>query len=419
MNSQVFDVAIVGGGVVGCSVLRELTSRGIKCILCEQNDDILSGASSGNSGTLHTGFDAPLNSIELDCIRIARELSEDFFIENNVPFRTSGALIVAWTKDDLEKLPGIVNHSCSAGITDVRQITRDELLKMEPCLNQDALGAVYVPRETIVDPWAFPASLAFLGLSQGGTILTGCKVEGGAQFEWGWKLSTSKGPIQAKLVINCAGLFGDIVEEISRPSPFTIKPRKGQFAVFGQSAKMLLKSIIFPVPTERTKGVLLFPSVYGNIVVGPTAEDQEDRQQATIDQTIIDGLIKRAHYMVPLLRDHGVVGTYAGLRPATEYKDYQIDFLEEKDWITVGGIRSTGLSSCLGIAKHVASCLKSKFKNSSYTNISVKADMSKKHLSSDDKAVIYRDQKWKITHPLTEFGISTSKGLEQFKSFLG
>lgn len=413
-----YDVAIIGGGVVGCSILKELTSRGFNCVLCEQEDEILSGASCGNSGTLHTGFDAPLNSLELDCLKTARELNEGFFRDNSVPYRISGALIVAWTDEELGKLPDLVNHANEAGVSDVKMLSAEELRQKEPFLNPEALGAIFVPREAIVDPWSFSVSLALLGISQGGTILRGCKVNGGGRKPGGsWELSTSQGLIEAKLVINCAGLFGDTVEEINRPSPFAIKPRKGQYAVFDQSAQSLLNSIIFPVPTERTKGILVFPSVYGNIVVGPTAEDQFDRNEAKIDEKVIDMLIEKAYYIVPGLKEHKIIGTYAGLRPATQHKDYQIESLPQNNWITVGGIRSTGLSACLGIAKHISSMLPSYFPSYSAPD-TPKVTLTGRQFHDNEKALVFEDQKFMVTHPLTRFGIDTSTGLLRFKSFV-
>lgn len=297
-------------------------------------------------------------------------------------------------------------------------LSAEELREKEPFLNPEALGAIYVPREAIVDPWLFSVSLALLGISQGGTILRGCKVQGGEKKPGGcWHLSTSKGLIESKVVINCAGLFGDVVEEINRPSPFAIKPRKGQYAVFEQSAQALLNSIIFPVPSERTKGILVFPSVYGNVVVGPTAEDQFDRNDPKIDEDVIDMLVKKACCIVPRLREHKVIGTYAGLRPATQHKDYQIESLPQKNWITVGGIRSTGLSASLGIAKHIASMLPSYFPSHSPPQ-TPEACLTGRQFDDNDKALMFDGQKFVITHPLTRFGIDTNSGLLRFKSFI-
>ena len=391
-ESVKFDAAIVGGGVVGCAILHEFTSLGLICILCEKEENLVSGASSGNSGTLHTGFDAPLDSLELHCLQRARDLNENFFSENNIPYRKSGGFIVAWNEEDLKKLPELVDKAHKAGVTDVRQITASELLEKEPQLSHNALGAVHVPGESLVDPWRVPITLANIAVSQNATVLTSCHVTGGKRQENDWQLSTSKGPITASVVVNCAGLFGDELETIHRQCPFTIKPRKGQYAVFSKSAGSLLNSIIFPVPTPKTKGVLLFPTVYGNVVVGPTAEDQLDRNNAEIDKTIIGTLVNHAHTILPSLKEHVIIGTYAGLRPATEFKDYCIDCQPEKGWITVGGIRSTGLSACLGIAKHVASFLPS---------------LGFENVNNPPSSLLKADRNWKITHPITKFGLST------------
>lgn len=151
-ENKKFDVAVVGGGVVGCAILHEFTSLGLSCILCEKEENLVSGASSGNSGTLHTGFDAPLDSLELSCLQRARGLNESFFFNNNIPYRKSGGFIVAWNEKDLDKLPELVAKAHKAGVTDVRQVTANELLEKEPQLNHKALDAVYVPGESLVDP---------------------------------------------------------------------------------------------------------------------------------------------------------------------------------------------------------------------------------------------------------------------------
>ncbi|XP_078367605.1 glycerol 3-phosphate dehydrogenase-like [Oculina patagonica] len=393
LESKKFDVAVVGSGVVGCAVLHEFTSLGLSCILCEKEENLVTGASSGNSGTLHTGFDAPLDSLELRCLQRARDLNESFYSKNNIPYRKSGGFIVAWNEKDLERLPELVDKAHRAGVTDVRQITASELFEKEPWLSHNALGAVHVPGESLVDPWRVPIALANLAVNQNATILTSCHVTGGKRQENDWQLSTSQGPITASVVVNCAGLYGDELETIHRQSPFTIKPRKGQYAVFSKSASKLLNSIIFPAPTPKTKGVLLFPTVYGNIVVGPTAEDQLDRSNAEINETVIETLVAHAHTILPSLKEHAVIGTYAGLRPATEFKDYCIECQPENGWITVGGIRSTGLSACLGIAKHVASFLPSLG--------------FEKPNKPPRSGLLKADNNWKITHPITKFGLST------------
>jgi glycerol-3-phosphate dehydrogenase len=210
-----------------------------------------------------------------------------------------------------------------------------------------------VPGEHIIDPWSAPLAYALQGLAHGGRIRRGCTVSGG-RFDGAWSLETERGRITAGLVVNAAGNQGDLVEAICRESPFKITPRKGQFVVFDKQAANLVKSIILPVPTERTKGVVICRTAFGNLLVGPTAEDQETRDVAEVDEQMLTMLIDKGRELLPGLADVGVNAVYAGLRPATQFKDYQISVQPERRWITVGGIRSTGLTSSLGIAGHVA-----------------------------------------------------------------
>jgi glycerol-3-phosphate dehydrogenase len=155
--------------------------------------------------------------------------------------------------------------------------------------------------------------------------------------------------------VNCAGLYGDLVEAIARPSPFAIRPRKGQFVVLDKTARRHVRGIVLPVPNERTKGVLVAPTAFGNVIVGPTAEDQEDRRDTSVDGATLEVLRAQGARLVPALADEPVTAAYAGLRPATQVKDFVVEALPERRWITVGGIRSTGLTASLGLAAHVAS----------------------------------------------------------------
>jgi glycerol-3-phosphate dehydrogenase len=180
-------------------------------------------------------------------------------------------------------------------------------------------------------------------------VVRGCEVTGGELDGGRWRLETSQGAVNAEVVVNCAGLFGDLVESIVRDPPFAIAPRKGQFVVFDKSAASLVDTVILPVPTEATKGVLVAPTAFGNVLVGPTAEEQDDRETAAVDRDTLKMLVRRAAEIVPGLAKHPVTASYAGLRPATRHKDYQIEALADRQWITVGGIRSTGLTGALGI----------------------------------------------------------------------
>lgn len=347
------DAAVVGGGVVGCAVARHLTLAGLSVLLVERGPDILSGAASrGNSAILHTGFDAHEGSLELACVR--RGYSEYLAIHErlNLPVLHTGAHVVAWTDEQHAKLASIAQQAHRNGVTDVDLIDAAALRQREPHLAEGALGAVAVPGEYVVDPWSAPLAYARQAQANGARFVFDCEVTAARRISSHWALSTSKGTVEAGIVVNCAGLYGDVVDALVDRQAFTIRPRKGQFVVLDKSALPLVKSIILPVPTERTKGVLVAPTAFGNLLIGPTAEDVDERDTATVTEEALRNLLDRGAMLVPAIRDHTVTATFAGLRPATEHRDYQIG-IHGDGWVTVGGIRSTGLSAALGIAGYV------------------------------------------------------------------
>ncbi len=346
-----FDLAVIGGGVVGCALFRRFALGGLKCVMIERGADILSGVSKANSAMLHTGFDAPPRSMEQACIQAGYAEYLAIHEKLNLPILETGGLLVAWTEEELAKLPAIVAQAHGNGVADVRQVDAADIRRREPRLAGDALGGVVVPGEHVIDPWSAPLAYALQGLAHGGEIRRDTNVQGGDFDGQVWRLATTAGPVEARIVVNAAGLQGDMVEAIARRSPFAIKPRKGQFVVFDKPASRLIGTCIMPVPSERTKGVMMARTVFGNLLVGPTAEEQDDRDHAAVEREQIEALISRGVRMLPALAGESVTALYAGLRPATQFKDYQIEALPDRHWITVGGIRSTGLTGSLGIAQ--------------------------------------------------------------------
>jgi glycerol-3-phosphate dehydrogenase len=349
-----FDLAVIGGGVVGCALFRRFALGGLKTLLIERGPDILSGVSKANSAMLHTGLDSAPGSLEQACIQAGYAEYLAIHEKLNLPILKTGGLLVAWTADELAKLPAIVVQAHENGVDDVHQVEAAEVRQREPRLAEDALGGVVVPGEHIIDPWSAPLAYALQGLAHGGEIRRDTNVQGGDFDGHIWRLATTAGAIEARIVVNAAGLQGDVVEAIARASPFAIKPRKGQFVVFDKPASRLISACIMPVPSERTKGVMMARTVFGNLLVGPTAEEQDDRDHATVEHGQIEALIVLGVRMLPALAGESVTALYAGLRPATQFKDYQIEALPDRHWITVGGIRSTGLTGSLGIAQYVA-----------------------------------------------------------------
>ena len=380
---QRFDIAVIGGGVVGLAILRRFAMSGLSCALLEKGADILSGASKGNSALLHTGFDAPAKSLELQCMQMGYQEYLDIRQKLNLPLLETGALVVAWTDEELAALDSIVEKAHANDVSDVKRLTQTEIRIREPQISKQALGAVLVPGEHVIDPWSAPLAYAHQAIAHGAVIMRDAEVTGVEEANSEWRIASRAGDVLAGTIINAAGLFGDHVEALVHEPSFTVKPRKGQFVVFDKPAARLARSIILPVPSERTKGVVVFRTIFGNLAIGPTAEETDERENPSTDSATLEKLKSRAIEIVPALKDIDVTAIYAGLRPATELKDYIIVAHKDKNWITVAGIRSTGLTGSLGIAQHVAKLyakhfgkLPKKFPEPKYTPVPSLAEQS-------------------------------------------
>jgi glycerol-3-phosphate dehydrogenase len=348
-----FDVAVIGAGVVGCAIARAFALAGARVAVIERAADILDGASKANSAILHTGFDAPPGSLEAACIAAGHAEYMAIHEGLNLPVLRAGALVIAWSEAEEAALPALMDQARANGVDDVEWLDRAALRAAEPGLGPGARAAFRVPREYIIDPWSAPLAYLRQAMALGTEVLRGAEVTA-ARREGDWVLGTPKGTVTAALVVNAAGLYGDRVDRLLGIEPgFAIRPRKGQFIVYDKPAFALASHILLPVPSKVTKGIVVCRTIWGNLLVGPTAEDQEDRETAALVPATLAALRARGEEILPALRGQEVTAIYAGLRPATEHKDYRIAAHPGTGVITVGGIRSTGLSAALGIAAHV------------------------------------------------------------------
>lgn len=350
--STEFDVAVIGAGVVGCAVARRFALAGAKVVVIEKGPDILSGASKANSAILHTGFDAPEGSLELELVKAGRAEYLSIHGRMGLSIVETGALVCAWNPGEAEKLQGIAEQGRRNGVAGLELRTAEQAREAMPGLSGRLVAALDVPGEHIIDPWSAPLGYLTQAVALGAQLLRNAEVLSGA-FDGVWQIETTAGTIFAASVVNAAGLFGDIVDaRLGFPPEFTIKPRKGQFVVLDKAARRHVPRIVLPVPTEITKGIVVCPTAFGNVLVGPTAEEQEDRERATVETATLEGLLERGAEIVPALASVSVTAVYAGLRPASEKKHYRISTRPDRRAITLGGIRSTGLSAALGLAQH-------------------------------------------------------------------
>ncbi|MFZ9684579.1 MAG: NAD(P)/FAD-dependent oxidoreductase [Gemmobacter sp.] len=349
------DALVIGAGVVGCAIARRLALEGARVAILERGADILDGASKGNSAILHTGFDAPTGSLELACIRAGHAEYLEIRERLGLPLDRAGALVIAWTEAEAAALPALMAQARANGVGDIEPLDAADLRAAEPALSHRAVAGFRVPGESLIDPWSAPLAYLAQALAHGATLARGTEVTGGAFDGARWRIETPRGALRARRVVNAAGLHGDRVDRLLLgEAGFAIRPRKGQFVVFDKPAAALARHILLPVPNEITKGVVVCRTVWGNLLVGPTAEEQTDRDRADLVPATLAALAARGAEILPALGGHAVTASYAGLRPATERKDYVITTAAGGSYLSVGGIRSTGLSAALGIAAHVA-----------------------------------------------------------------
>lgn len=348
------DVVIVGAGVVGAAIARELSLYELRCILVEAGTDVGVGTSKANTALLHTGFDVAPGSLEARLVRRGHELLSHYAESVGIPVERTGALLIAWSDAQHGEFRAILDRAGMNGCTDLRELAPQELYEREPNIAPGARGAIHIPGESIICP--FSCTLAFATEA----VLAGCelrletRVVGIERLDGlGFRVLTSRGPITSGYLINAAGLSSDELDRMLGFDGFTITPRRGELMVFDKLARPLVNHILLPVRTAESRGVLVAPTVYGNVMVGPTAENVPRKDDTSSTAAGLAFVHHEAERIVPELVRHDVTSVYAGLRAATEHADYQVTVHARDGYACVGGIRSTGLSASLAIAEHV------------------------------------------------------------------
>ncbi|GAA3095152.1 FAD-dependent oxidoreductase [Streptomyces rectiviolaceus] len=363
-----YDVTVVGAGVVGSAIARELAGHhGLRVALVEASGDVGDGTSKANTAILHTGFDAVPGSLESRLVREGRRLLAAYAAESGIPVEPVGALLVAWDEEQLAALPDLLKKAEANDYDDTRIIGPDELRAREPHLGEGALGALDVPGESIICPWTTTLAYATQAVRAGVDLHLNCEVEKPSSSKTSTspggpgrhhELTTPRGVVRTRYLINAAGLHADALDRrLLGRAEFTVTPRRGQLIVFDKLARDLVRHILLPVPTALGKGVLVAPTVYGNVLLGPTAEELDDKRATGTTRDGLAGLRAKGRRILPALLEEEVTAVYAGLRAATEHDDYQIHVSPQERYITVGGIRSTGLTASMAIAEYVVGLL--------------------------------------------------------------
>jgi glycerol-3-phosphate dehydrogenase len=359
------DVAVIGGGIVGSAIARDLAGTSLSVALVEARGDVGDGTSKANTAILHTGFDAKPGTLESRLVARGYELLSAYAEQTGIPVEHTGAVLVAWTQEELNTLPELKEKAEQNGYQHCELIDAAAVYARVPDLGDGVLGGLTVPDESIICTWTTNLALATDAVQRGARLLRNHAVTGLIQASPtddssaspGWLLETSRGTIQARWAINAAGLGADYLDRMLGYDRFTVTPRRGELFVFDKLARPKVPQIVLPVPSSRGKGVLVSPTIYGNVMLGPTSEDLTDRTMTGTSEDGFKFLLDKGGKLMPTLLEEEVTASYAGLRAAIDSVDYLIDLDAARRYLLVAGIRSTGLTSGMAVAEHVMGLL--------------------------------------------------------------
>jgi glycerol-3-phosphate dehydrogenase len=334
------EAAVIGAGVVGCATALALARRGASVALLEAEPAPGLGASGTNSGILHTGFDSGPGELETELILRSTALREVVLAALDVPVLRCGALMRPAEAAQRKLVASLAANAERNGV--------------EAALRDD--GSLEVPGEAVTDPVSYTLALATAAQRHGAELRASFRVAAIDRHGDGLLIHADGGElVRCRVVVNCAGLQADEVARLAGDDSFEVYPRKGEFLVFDPPGGERLERIFLPVPTERTKGVLVFPTLDGKVVAGPTAIDQVDKRDWSVRPQARDEILPKAISMYPPLENGKLVAAYAGLRPAGRGLNYLIGRSRAcPRLVNAAAIRSTGLTASLGIAEHIA-----------------------------------------------------------------
>ena len=355
-----YDVVVIGAGVVGAMITRELSKYNLNLMLVEKCGDVAMGASKANSAIVHAGFDAEVGSLKAKLNVQGASLMAYYCNKLSVPYKNVGSLVVAYDWDDMQTLEALFERGFNNGVPNMEIISQERLRVMEPYISEDAIGALWAPTAGIVSPYELTIAAVENAIMNGARVKRNSGV-----FDIEYKddiffLSTASGVIKAKYVINCAGIFSDKIANMIGDTSFRLIPRKGEYYLLDKTEKKMVNHVLFQCPSPMGKGILVTPTAHGNVLMGPTALDLDFDSKLDVDTTI-DGLntvkdsIKR---VIPQMTTRNAITSFAGIRAhrAGEDSDFLIAPSEVNNrFINVAGIESPGLTAAPAIARYVGS----------------------------------------------------------------
>lgn len=350
-----YDVIIIGGGVVGCAIARELSKQTRKIALLERASDVCEGTSKANSGIIHAGYDATPGTLKAKLNVQGNQMMETLAKELDIPFKKNGSFVLSFEEEGGSELQRLYDRGIQNGVKDLQILSGDEVRQLEPNVSVNVKAALYAPTAGIVCPFGMTYAFAENAAVNGVEFHLNTEVTNIEKISTGFRVMTSKGDFETKYVINVAGVYADNIHNMVSKEKLKIVPRRGQYCLMDKEVGTLTKSTLFQLPTKLGKGVLVTPTVHGNLLVGPNAEDLDDKEGINTTAEGLEDILSRGERSVSKLPGNKVITSFAGLRANEGGGDFIIKEAEDvKGFMDVAGIASPGLSASPAIGVYVA-----------------------------------------------------------------
>ena len=391
------DVTVIGAGVIGTFIARELSKYNLDILLLDKDTDVANGTTKANSAIVHAGYDCKPGTLKAKLNAKGNQMFEDICSDLDVHFKRTGSFVVAFEEEQLPTLKELYERGIENKIPEIQLINGSEVLKKDPNLSTDIRGALYAPTCGIVGPFELAIALAENAVENGVKLQLETEVRDIKKSDQGFVINTNQGTVRSKYIINAAGVYADQVNSMVAESLFDIKPRKGQYYLLDKSAGKLVNHVVFQCPSDKGKGVLVLPTVHGNLLIGPDSETLDSRDDVDTTVESLDYIYETAKQTCPDIPFNKVITTFAGLRATPSTGDFIIEESKTmKGFINVAGIESPGLASSPAIAEYVVDILKSvsgDLKPNSSFNPKRREMVRFHELTSEEKANVIKEDK--------------------------